>query len=397
MQTKTTSDILAQAQQLAPELVRLRRHIHTHPDLSFNEQPTAKLVAETLAKHGYQPKFVAGGIAVVAEIGSGEKTIAVRADMDALPIEETNTADYCSQNKGAMHACGHDVHTACVLGAAMLLAQTHKRQPIAGRVRFLFQPAEELTNSDGISGASLMINEGVLDGVSSAIALHVFPTVPVGSVALKSGPLLAACDSFEIRITGKGTHAAFPELGVDAVVIASHVVQAIQTITSRRKSALDPAVVTLGGIRSTTFRPNIVAEEVEIVGTARYFNNDLLALIKEELTKCCQISEAMGGSFTINYYRENPVLNNDSAVTACVRTAAQKILGEQGVREGNLELGAEDFSFIADAVPSCFVFLGAEIAGDQRKLHTSTFDIDERSIPFGTAVLAEAALALLDR
>jgi amidohydrolase len=295
-----------------------------------------------------------------------------------------------------MHACGHDVHTACALGAAMLLAQTNKRKPIAGRVRFLFQPAEELTNSDGISGASLMINEGVLDGVAAAIALHVFPTVPVGSVALKSGPLLAACDCFEIRITGKGTHAAFPELGVDAVVIASNVVQAIQTITSRRKSALDPAVVTLGGIRSTTFRPNIVAEEVEIVGTARYFNNDLFALIKEELTKCCQIADAMGGSFTINYYRENPVLNNDSAVTACVRTAAEKIFGDQGVREGSLELGAEDFSFIADAVPSCFVFLGTEIAGDQRKLHTSTFDIDERSMPFGTALLAEAALALLD-
>jgi len=394
MQTKASS-ILEQAQRLAPELVRLRRHIHTHPDLSFNEHATAKLVAETLTKHGYQAKFVAGGIGVVAEIGNGTRTIAVRADMDALPIEEINQTEYCSQNNGAMHACGHDVHTACALGTAILLAEMHARQPLPGKVRFLFQPAEELTNSEGISGATLMIKEGALDGVSSAIALHVFPSVPVGKVALKSGPLLAACDSFEIAIKGTGTHAAFPELGVDAVVMASHVVQAIQTIVSRRKSALDPAVVTLGGIRSTTFRPNIVAEEVNIVGTARYFKADLGELIKEELTRCCQIATAMGGSSTMHYIRENPVLNNDAAVTEVVRVAAQRVLGEAGIVEGTLELGAEDFSFIAAAVPSCFVFLGAEIAGDRRKLHTGTFDIDERALPLGTAVLAEAALDLL--
>lgn len=385
--------IFDRAQAIAPELIEIRRRIHAHPELSFHENETAKYVAETLQKLGYSPKFVAGGLGVVAEIGpSAAPLVAIRADMDALPIEETNQVDYCSQAKGTMHACGHDAHTACALGAAKLLAAAQSAGELRSRVRFVFQPAEEMVNDEGKSGATLVIEDGALDGVSIALGLHVYPGLPVGAIALKPGPLLAACDTFEINVKGSGTHAAFPELGVDAIVLASHVVQAVQTIISRRKSALEPAVITLGGIRSTTYRSNIVAEEVQIVGTARYFRADLIDTLREELTNCCKIAEALGGSFDLKYVHDNPVLSNDPQAFELMRDAAVKVVGAKGVIDAPMEMGAEDFSFIAKAVPSCFAILGTEIANDTRKLHTPTFDIDERALPIGAALLAQSAL-----
>jgi amidohydrolase len=388
--------LLDEARALAPELVEIRRHIHAHPELSFEETETAKYVVETLTRLGYQPRFVARGTGVVAEIGgTSGSTIALRADMDALPIEEANPNSYCSRKKGVMHACGHDAHTACLLGAAMLLAEKHCRQPLPGRVRLLFQPAEESINAEGKSGATLMIEEGVLDGVKAALALHTYTDLEAGKFGLRSGPILAACDSFVITVRGKGAHGAMPELGVDAIVLAAQVVQTVQTIASRRISALEPVVITIGGIKSATYRPNIVAEEVEIIGTVRYFNASLTEMIQTELKRCCALAEAMGGSYTIKYSHENPVLNNDAAVTSKVGAAIEKLLGPTAIVETPMVMGAEDFSFISAAVPSCFVFLGSEIQGDRRKFHTAQFDIDETALPLGSAMLAEAALQLL--
>jgi amidohydrolase len=231
-----------------------------------------------------------------------------------------------------------------------------------------------------------------LADVSCAIALHVFPSLPTGAIALKSGPLLAACDTFQIKIKGTGTHGAFPELGVDAIVLASHIVQAIQTVVSRRKSALEPAIVTIGGIKSATYRTNIVAEEVEIIGTARYFNSDVGAMIKAELTRCCQIAEAMGGSHSMHYTQDNPVLNNNPQIAEIVRKAALCLIPEEQIIPAPMAMGAEDFSFISAAVPSCFIALGALIDSDERTLHSSTFDIDERALPLGAAILAQSAI-----
>ncbi len=389
---------LALAQKFEEQIRTLRRAIHEHPELSFKESKTAALVAKTMGDLGYRVKTEVGGTGVTAEFGQAP-FIGIRADMDALPIEEDPGNQCCSKVQGVMHACGHDAHTACGLGAGMILKEllSDPQNKIKGGVRFLFQPAEEQTNADGKSGASLMMADGAIDGLSGVFGLHVFPQVPVGVVGLREGAMLAACDTFDIKIKGKGCHGAYPQEGVDAVVLASQVVQSIQTIISRRKSALSPAVLTLGGIKSTTFRPNIVAEEVDICGTVRYFEPELSAMIQAELTRAVSIVEPMGGSFEITYVNENPALINDREMVAVAKQAADKILGDNSVIEPTLQMGAEDFSFYCEKVKSCFIILGTKLDGPARAIHTPQFDIDERALPLGAAMLAECALLSLAR
>lgn len=387
----TELSILDQARALKDELVKIRRRIHANPELSFEEKETGKFAAEQMRKLGYDVRPGVAGTGVIAEIGSG-RTIVVRADMDALPITEANDTEYCSKNKGVMHACGHDVHTTCALGAAMIIA---KNPPREGRIRFIFQPAEEMVNKDGKSGAGMMIEQGAVHEADAIVALHVWPEVPVGQIGVKEGPMLAACDTFEISIKGAPSHGAYPQHGIDAVVLASHAVQAIQTIISRRKSALEPAVLTFGGIKSTTYRPNIVAEEVQLIGTARYFDQNIGELIYEELRRAVSIVEAMGGSFSIKRTKDNPAVVNDVQMTNLVRTVGARILGRENIIETPLEMGAEDFSFLSQVVPGCFFFLGTRIEGSPRTIHTPTFDIDEEAIPIGAALLAECALQYL--
>ncbi|MGD9683683.1 MAG: M20 family metallopeptidase [Candidatus Obscuribacterales bacterium] len=392
--TKTRAgDLLERARAMYSDLIAYRRHIHSNPELSFKESKTADFVAERLREFGLSPRVGVGNTGVTVDIGEG-RTVAIRADMDALPIEETNGTGYDSCNKGVMHACGHDAHTACGLGAARLLAEN---PPEKGRIRIVFQPAEEDTNEDGISGATLMIRDGAFEYVEKVVALHVFPDLATGKIALRPGPLLAACDRFDIKVQGKGTHGAWPHLGVDAVVVASQMVQAIQTITSRRKSSLSPAVVTVGGIRSSTFRPNIVADSVEITGTVRFFHKETGEMIRREIASIAGMADLMGGSHELRYISENPAVQNDPAVVELVDSVATAMLGEQAVEEAHMEMGAEDFSFLSEQFPSCFICLGAQIAGDTRMLHTSTFDIDENCLPVGAALLAASALAMLDQ
>jgi amidohydrolase len=387
---------LALAQKYEERIRALRRSIHEHPELSFKESKTAALVAQTMTELGYRVKTGVGGTGVTAELGVAP-FIGIRADMDALPIEEDPANPCCSKVQGVMHACGHDAHTACGLGAGMILKDLiqDKSAKIKGGVRFLFQPAEEQTNENGKSGASLMMADGAIDGLSGVFGVHVFPQVPVGVVGLRSGAMLAACDTFDIKIKGKGCHGAYPQEGVDAVVLASQVVQSIQTIISRRKSALSPAVLTLGGIKSSTFRPNIVADEVDICGTVRYFEPELSALIQKELDRAVSIVEPMGGSYEIRYVNENPALINDSGMVALAQRAADKILGENRVIEPTLQMGAEDFSFYCEKVKSCFIILGTQLDGPTRAIHTPQFDIDEKALPLGAAMLAECALLSL--
>lgn len=383
--------VLAQAEKIKGELVELRRHIHKHPELSFEESETGKLVAAKMSKLGYRVRPGVGGTGVVAEIGSG-RTVCIRADMDALPITEDNPNGYCSSNTGVMHACGHDVHTACGLGAAMLIAAN---PPKNGCVRFLFQPAEEMVNDDGKSGATLMIEQGCMDGADAVFALHVDPKTSVGQIKVKDGAMLAACDTFEISIKGKPSHGAYPQHGIDTVVLAAQAVQAIQTVISRRKSALEPAVLTFGGIKSTTYRPNIVAEEVQLIGTSRYFEDEIGELIFVELKKALSIVEAMGGSYTVKRTKDNPAVMNDPQLTNLVRSVGARLLGKEGLIESNYEMGAEDFSFMSQVIPGSFFFLGTKIEDSPRAIHTPTFDIDERAIPLGAALLAECARQFL--
>lgn len=402
--TTSSSSTLEKVSTLAhkyEEKIRsLRRHIHQHPELSFNESATAKLVAESLRKLGYEVQIKAGGLGVIGDLGKNTSPfgrIGLRADMDALPITEESAKTYCSTNEGVMHACGHDVHTAATLGAAMILADLHKAGELPGAVRFIFQPAEESTNDDGKSGASLMIEGGALDDLAGVIGLHVFPDLPVGTIGLRSGSFLAACDKFDITIKGKGCHGAFPQNGIDAIVLAAQAVQTIQTIISRRKSALSPCVLTLGGIRSTTYKSNIVSGEVELTGTVRYFEPAISTQIKEELTRALSVVETMGGTFSLDYITENPPLINNHDLTEVVRKAANDLVGGENIVDPGQQMGAEDFSFYCEAIPSCFVIVGCEIAGDRRVLHTPQFDVDEASLPLSASLLAQSALAFFNQ
>jgi amidohydrolase len=355
------------------------------------------ILSKTMTELGYRVKAGVGATGVTAEIGVAP-FIGIRADMDALPIDEDPANTCVSKVKGVMHACGHDAHTACSLGAAMILRELFQdpaKKPKGG-VRFLFQPAEEQTNADGKSGATLMMQDGAIDGLHGLFGLHVFPQVPVGVVGLRSGAMLAACDTFDIKIKGKGCHGGYPQEGIDAIVLASQVVQTIQTIVSRRKSALCPAVLTLGGIKSSTYRPNIVSDEVDICGTVRYFDPARSAMIKSELTRAVSIVEPLGGSFEMTYINENPALINDPAMVAIAQTAADRVLGEKSSFEPTLQMGAEDFSFYCEKIKSCFIGLGVEMEGPSRAIHTPQFDIDERALPLGAAMLAECALLSLE-
>lgn len=391
-----TPDILKAAELEKPNIVEWRRAIHKHPELSFAETATSRFVADQLFKLGYSVRTGIAGTGITADIGSGGKMVIIRADLDALPIQEEPGSKYCSENDGVMHACGHDAHTACALGAASLIAKAHQSGALReGRVRILFQPAEEMVNADGKSGAAMMIEEHALQGADAMIALHVFPDFPVGQVSIKDGQFLAACDTFDITINGSQSHGAYPQEGVDAIVLSSQVVQAIQTIISRRKSALDPAVMSLGGIRSGTYRHNIIADEVTLTGTARYFDAALHQQLKDELHRACTIATTLGGSFTLKYVQDNPPVINDTKLTDIVRESAVRLLGSKNVLPATLQMGADDFGFFSAAIPSCYFFLGAEIAGDRRKLHTPTFDIDENALPIGTAILASSAMQFL--
>lgn len=387
-----TRALLEESNQIKDKLISYRRRIHKHPELSFKEENTSKFVAETLKMHGLTVKEGVGKTGVVTEIGKGKPVVAIRVDMDALPITESNPASYCSQNSGVMHACGHDAHTAMGLGAALLLANS---PPEKGSVRLIFQPAEEDTNDSGKSGATLMIEDGAFEKVSNVVSLHVFPDLKTGDIAIRTGPVLAACDKFEVKINGKGSHGAYPETSLDPVVIAAHVVQTIQSIVSRRNSALEPLVITVGGIKSNTYAPNIISDYVELTGTIRYFYENTQKMVREELERALNVATAFGGTYDLNYVVENPPVTNDPHVSAAVRTVADKLIGVEHIQAADMQMGGDDFSFLSRRFPSCYFFLGAKIEESPRKLHTETFDIDENCLPLGAALLAGSALKLL--
>lgn len=385
------------AKAIREKLVEMRRHIHSDPELSFQESKTGSFAATVLRNTGFSVRENVGGTGVIADLsspGAQGPIVAIRADMDALPIQEDNPNAYCSKNAGVMHACGHDAHTACALGAAQILSDMVAAGEVKGRFRMILQPAEETVNSDGISGATLMMNNGCLDDVSALVGTHVFPEIPVGMLGFRSGTFLAACDSFDIRIIGKGGHGAQPENTVDAIVLAAEMVQHLQTIISRRKSALEPAVLTIGGIRSKTYRANIIAEEVELTGTIRYFGEQMSEFFKNEILKLGEMLKVQGAKMELQYRTENPPLVNDEKLNEKLRALAMDMIGKDKIVDVPMELGAEDFSFYTNKVPSLFIVVGAAIEGDHRELHSPRFDINEDALVYGTAIMAASAVHL---
>lgn len=389
--------MLEQAQKLEPTLVRLRREIHQYPELSFDEHRTAELVARRLAELGIAVRTGVAKTGVVGDLGEGDRCIALRADMDALPIQEENDMPYASQVPGVMHACGHDVHVACLLGTGELLAQEHAAGRLPGRVRFLFQPSEENQDAEGLSGGMRMAQEGVMEGVDGVVGMHIWTGVPSGKIATRVGALTAHPDKFTLVIQGREAHGAYPHEGFDAIAISAQVINALQTVISRRLDPTKGRVLTVGTIRGGT-KDNIMAGHVTMTGTIRTFEPETRRQLLAEMERACGVARALGGDFELNIFAGYHPVVNDPGMTALVRRVASDLIGAENVLEAPQEMGGEDFSYLARQAPGCFFWLGGAPAdGIKRSHHHPLFDVDERALPLGTALLAETAIRFLQQ
>ncbi len=385
--------MLKQAHAISEELIEWRRDFHMHPEIGFELHRTSKIVADELEKMGYRVKRGVGKTGIVAEIGEGGRVVAIRADMDALPILEQNDVEYVSQNKGAMHACGHDSHTAMALGAALLLS----KEKLPGRVRFLFQPCEETTDEEGKSGAQRMSAEGAMDGVDYIIAQHVDPLKPVGTIGINAGPNSGGVDSWYGVISGKGGHGAHPHKTIDPFYLLAHVILALNGIVSRRLDPFAPAVVSIGSI-SGGFTENVIPERVSLTGTLRFTDESVHQQIHEEMKRAFELAKTLGGDYELRYEIGGPPMINDALVSEVIEKAGQDMLGAQNVGVIEKTLGAEDFGEFLKHAPGAMYTLGTQKQGHEEfLLHHPKFDLDERALPIGTAMLVETAKRFLEQ
>jgi amidohydrolase len=383
-------DLRPDALALRPDLVAWRRHLHAHPELSYAETATAAFVRERLIDLALTPSApMAGGTGLTCLVRGREDgpTVALRADMDALPILEDSDAPYASTTPGVAHLCGHDGHTAMLLGAAALLT---KHPPERGNVKLLFQPAEE-----GGAGAERMIEDGALAGpaVEAIYALHVDPRVPTGRTGVVLGPANAAADTIEIEVVGAGGHAAYPHLSVDAVAVAAQVVTALQHVVSRHTDPLLPLVVTIGTINGG-FASNVIAPSVTMRGTVRSFDPELRQRLPELIERVVQgVAAAHGATAGVGYTFGYPATVNDPMLLPAFEAASAAVMGEGRNAIMVPTMGAEDFSYYAQLVPGMIARLGVrnEALGFVHPLHHPRFDLDEDALPLGAALLAEVA------
>jgi amidohydrolase len=376
----------------AAEVVEWRRHLHANPELSYQEFNTSKFVFTTLKTMGLNPHTLSetGVVALVEGKNPSKKIIAVRADMDALPIKEANTVDYKSRNDGVMHACGHDAHTASLLGTAKILSSL--KDQFEGTIKFIFQPGEEKNPG----GASYMIRDGVLSNPApfSIIGQHVMPLLPAGKAGFREGMYMASSDEIYMKIIGKGGHAAAPDLLVDPVLIACHIIVALQQVISRNASPRQPTVLSFGKVFADG-ATNIIPNEVTVAGTFRAMNEEWR---KEGLNKiqkmAISIAEGMGGKCELNISAGYPYLENNSELTRSIRQAAEQYLGKDNIVDIDLTLGSEDFAYYSQVIPASFYRLGTrnEAKGITSYIHTPTFNIDEDALAIGPGLMAWIAL-----
>jgi amidohydrolase len=382
-------DLKAEIAALTDQLVAWRRDFHRHPEVAFQETRTSAVVREFLESLGLVVRPAAGtGLVAVLEGNPGGKTVALRADMDALPVQEEGEKEYRSLNRGVTHACGHDGHMAMLMAAAKVL--TGSRRDFRGRVVFLFQPAEEQPPG----GAIRMIAEGALDGVDAVFGLHLWQQFPTGLVGVIKGPMLAQADNFNLTVKGKGGHGAMPHTAVDPVLAAAQIIVNSQSIVSRNVDPLKPCVVTFGTVNGGT-APNIIPEKVTMAGTVRTFHPTVQALVERRLREIAEeTAKASGASCSVEYVPGYPAVVNDAAMVDFVTGVAKKVLGEGCLWPFEPMMGGEDFAYYLQKVPGAFIFLGA---GDGRQFphHHPAFDIDERALPMGTLLMTSLALEFL--
>ncbi|MEZ4664079.1 MAG: amidohydrolase [Caldilineaceae bacterium] len=384
--------MLEQANAIREQLVAWRRDFHMHPELSFQEQRTARVVAQTLEGMGIEVQTGVGKTGVVGYLGEGAPIIGIRADMDALPIQEENDVPYASQTPGVMHACGHDAHTAMLLGVAKLLSEMPER-PV-GQIRFLFQPSEEDADDENKSGAVRMIEDGALKDVDRTIALHVASDLTAGQIEIKSGFATASEDSFHITLTGTGGHGAYPHQTVDPVFILAQVLNTILGIRARRIDPTKAGTISIGSIHGGR-ASNVIPSKVEITGTMRSFDDETRENLKIELAKALEVARALGGDFKLEFTPGYPSTYNDPAVSDLIAQTARAMLGDDALPAPEAGMGAEDFSYMTREAPGAMFMLGAKYDDKNRPHHTPVFDISEDVLPTGAAVLAEVALRLL--
>lgn len=391
------SRIRLSIRNLHPQIIEWRRRLHQQPELGFQEKLTSSFIASKLQEWGIEHQTGIAQTGIVAII-KGEKlptqhsplstqhskVLAIRADMDALPVQELNEVSYRSQHDGLMHACGHDGHTAIALGTAYYLHQ--HRHDFAGTVKIIFQPAEE-----GPGGAKPMIEAGVLKNpqVDAIIGLHLWNNLSVGTVGVRPGALMAAVESFDCTISGRGGHGAMPHQTVDSVVVAAQVVNALQTIVSRNVNPIDSAVVTIGKLHAGTKR-NVIADTAEMSGTVRYFNPALVGFFKNRIEQVISgICEAQGAKYNLNYWSLYPAVINNIAIAELVRSVAEEVVETAlGIAPECQTMGAEDMSFFLQEVPGCYFFLGS--ANPEKGLayphHHPRFDFDETALAMGVEI-----------
>lgn len=380
--------IKALAQQYAPEFVAVRQHLHQYPELSYAEFETSKFVQEKLAAYGvpFEVKAQTGVVGLIKGANPDSRVVALRADMDALPIQEENNVPYKSRKDGVMHACGHDVHTACLLGAAKILAQT--KEQWQGTVKLIFQPGEEKNPG----GASLLIKEGVLHqpAPQAICALHVAPQLETGFLSFRSGQVMASADEIYITIKSTGGHAAAPHLTVDTVLVASQLVVALQSVISRYNNPLSPSVLSITSFQGG-YTTNVIPTEVKLMGTFRAMDEKWRAkahgLIKKIVTEQCS---SMGAEADVHINVGYPVVHNNAEITEAAKALAEQYMGATQVQETEVRMGAEDFGFYAQQIPGCFFRLGTanEKKGITAGVHTPRFDIDENAVSHGIGMMA---------
>lgn len=379
------------------QLIGWRRHLHQYPELSFQEYRTSQFIVGILNQiEGIAIRTNIANTGIVATITSGEgKTVAIRADMDALPIMEKNEHGYQSKNLGVMHACGHDAHTAILLGTAKILAKKAKEGSFQGTIKLIFQPAEEMTDDEGLSGAPRMMQEGVLENVESIIALHMCPWEPVGTIQMNDGYSMANVDVFRGKISGTGGHGGYPHVGTDPIWMLGFFLQAFYGAISRKISALETAVASIGQIQTGT-ATNIIPEEVSITGTLRTYSPEVREQLVQVVEQAFKVVEPLGGSYIFEVERGEPALYNDPKVNEVIKNAAKKLYPDIKIVQKPFGLGGEDFAYMTREVPGAMFFLGCALPdGISRDLHTNIFDIDERCLSMGVSILAESALKLL--
>jgi amidohydrolase len=384
------STLISVPDALADDVVRVRRDLHMHPELGFQEHRTATLVAERLRRLGYEVHEGIGRTGVVGVLRSPlpGRTIMLRADMDALPIDEERKHAYRSQAEGRMHACGHDGHVAMLLGAAALIAD--RRGEVRGTLCFVFQPAEE-----GLGGARVMLEDGLFErfGIERAYGLHLSSKYPTGILGFREGPTYASSDSIEIDVTGVGGHGSAPHDAVDPIYTAAQFISSVQQVVSRQIDPLEPAVITIASIQGGTTH-NVIPRTCRMLGTVRAFSGEVRAKMPERIERvlraCC---DASGATYSFEYLWRYPVTANDPAQTQYARALAARTIGEDRIVDASMLMGAEDFSFFAQRVPACYYTLGCSNGPEtSHPHHSSLFDIDERALPAGVAMMTALGL-----